>query len=66
MLKLMGIKMNRQSYRFLRDGIKRSNTLKTVAVNNCNVAKSDYLHILTNGMMESKSLETIDLQCNDL
>lgn len=53
--------MDKRSYKFLRDGIKASNSLKSIAIQNCNLAKSNFVHIVTAGMMVSKSLENIDV-----
>ena len=60
------MKMDKRSYRYLRDGIKKSCSLKSIAIQNCNLAKSNFLHIVTEGMMVSKSLESIDVQLNNL
>jgi hypothetical protein len=43
-----------------------STSLKTLAIQNCNLAKSNFLQIVTEGMMMSKSLESIDVQLNNL
>lgn len=60
-LTIIGMKLDKRSYRYLRDGIKTSTSLKSIAIQNCNLAKSKFLQIVTEGMMVSKSLENIDV-----
>ena len=71
------MKLDERSYQFLKTGIENSIILKSVAIINCNLTKSAFvknsdllektkkktnmLHIITEGMMESKSLECIDV-----
>lgn len=65
-LQICGVKLNRMSYKLIGVGVQESMTLKRFMMQNCNLAGKDYLHCLTEGVMNSKSLEVIDLQCNKL
>ena len=76
---LVGIKLNFTSYKYLGQGIEASTVLKQFIFQNTNLASGehtvccsgqrsffDYLHVLTDYLQNAKSLETIDLQCNNL
>lgn len=40
--------------------------MKSLLIQNCNLADKDYFHSLTEGLMHSKSLQLVDFQMNNL
>lgn len=50
----------------LGQGIERSIVLKRFTIQNTNLGRQDYLHELTEGIMNAKSVEFLDFQLNNL
>jgi len=59
-LQLCGFKFNKTGYKALGQGIEESMVLKRFVIQNCNLAQKAFLHILTEGIMNAKSVEILD------
>lgn len=58
--------MNGEAYNDFSEGIIKSNSIKRLIFQNCNIHEKDFLNRLSKGIQQSQTLEYIDFQLSNL